>query len=77
MLQMNGDASEQVDALRPGLLGRDRVSFAMRYCDRRLVPLRRGGETRAKYITNGLSHAGELHALLKQASILPPFSIIP
>lgn len=32
-------AHRQVDAIMPGLLGRDRVIFASAYCNRRVVPL--------------------------------------
>ncbi len=60
----------QVDALRPGLLGRDREAFAHRYCNRRLIPvISRGGAPRMKWCNTGLAHAAELHALLKQ--VLP------
>ena len=56
----------QVDALRPGLVGRTREAFSLRYCNRRLVPVGKAEEKRVKYINNGLSHARELHELLKQ-----------
>ena len=56
----------QVDALRPGLVGRTREAFSLRYCNRRLMPVGKAEEKRVKYINNGLSHARELHELLKQ-----------
>jgi len=57
----------QVDAIRPGLLGKTRDAFAIRYCARKLVPVRSsGGESKRKYDNSGLSHPKELHALLKQ-----------
>ena len=60
----------QVDALRPGLLGKTRDAFALRYCARKLVPVRGpGGETRKKYDNSGLGHPKELHALLVQVSL--------
>lgn len=56
----------QVDALRPGLLGGTREIFAKRYCNRRLVAVCSGMESRMKYDNSGLSYAAELHSLLKQ-----------
>ena len=58
----------QVDALRPGLLGKDRAAFAYRYCNRRLIPVGRQGSNTKKFDNSGLSRAGELHALLKEVS---------
>ena len=60
-----------MDALRPGLLGRTREAFSLRYCGRRLIPVSRAGEVRLKYDNNGLSHPKELHTLLKQVRIQP------
>ena len=60
----------QIDCLRPGLLGPTRDAFAMRYCNRRLVPVGRRGATRLKYDNSGLSHAVELHMLLKEVGSL-------
>jgi hypothetical protein len=56
----------QVDALRPGLLGKTRDAFAIRYCARKLIPVRSGSDAKKKYDNSGLSHAKELHDLLKQ-----------
>ena len=58
----------KVDALRPGLLGKDRAAFSYRYCGRRLIPVGRHGSNTKKYDNTGLSRAGELHALLKEVS---------
>ena len=58
----------QVDAVRPGLLG-PREAFAERYCGRHLSPVVRGGTFRLRWCNTGLTHAAELHALLKQ---VPP-----
>ncbi len=61
----------QVDAIRPGLLGKNRDAFAIRYCARKLVPVRNSnGETKRKYDNSGLSYPKELHALLKQVQHL-------
>ena len=60
----------QVDALRPGMLGKDRMAFSYRYCHRRLIPVGRQGSNTMKYDNSGLSRAGELHALLKE--VWPP-----
>jgi hypothetical protein len=58
----------QVDALRPGLLGR-RDEFASRYCGRRLVPVstdagRAGG--RCRWNNSGGIRLHELHGLLRR-----------
>ena len=58
----------KVDALRAGLLGKDRTAFSYRYCGRRLIPVGRHGSNTKKYDNSGLSRAGELHALLKEVS---------
>eukprot|EP00884_Botryococcus_braunii_P002065 jgi/Botrbrau1/1185/Bobra.0162s0066.1 len=63
------DLFRQVDALRPGLLTPCRQQFSIRYCNRQLVPTpgrRRDGVSALKYNHSGVSHAAELHALLKQ-----------
>jgi len=59
----------QVDALKPGLLGRDRVEFASAYCCRRAVPVP-GSSGRLRYDHSGLSRAAELHALLRREVML-------
>jgi len=64
----------QVDALRPGLLGKTRDEFAIRYCARKLIPVRSGSDAKKKYDNSGLSHAKELHALLKQVRNPEPCS---
>ncbi|KAL0027354.1 hypothetical protein WJX79_003195 [Trebouxia sp. C0005] len=64
------DLFRQVDALRPGLLGKDRAAFSYRYCGRRLIPVGRHGSNTKKYDNTGLSRAGELHALLKEELML-------
>ena len=56
----------QVDAIRSGILGKDRTAFSYRYCNRRLIPVGRHGSNTKKYDNSGLSRAGELHALLKE-----------
>ena len=43
----------QVDALRPGLLGPSKESFAARYCDRRLVPTTPRDKERKRYDNSG------------------------
>ena len=55
-----------MDAIRSGMLGRSREAFAKRYCNRKLVPAGKLGDTRMRYDCSGLSHARELHLLLKQ-----------
>lgn len=55
----------QVDALKPGLLGRDRFEFATLYCARRCVPVP-GSAGMLRYNNNGLSRAAELHLLLRE-----------
>lgn len=68
---MTCSAYVQVDALRPGLLGVNREVFANRYCNRRLIPVfGRSGAQRMKWSNTGLTHAAELHALLKQVQFL-------
>ena len=59
----------QVDALRSGILGKDRAAFSFRYCNRRLVPVGRRNTNSKKYDNSGLSRAGELHALLKEVNL--------
>ncbi len=58
-----------MDALKPGLLGRERYEFAAAYCNRRAVPVP-GGEGRLRYDNSGLSRAAELHALLRREVML-------
>lgn len=55
-----------MDALRPGILGNNREAFAKRYCNRKLVPVRRRGRDAMTYDNSGLSHGQELHMLLKK-----------
>lgn len=59
----------QVDALRAGMLGKDRAAFSYRYCNRRLIPVGRQGSNTMKYDNSGLSRAGELHAVLKEVCL--------
>ncbi|GAB4813573.1 hypothetical protein N2152v2_000619 [Parachlorella kessleri] len=63
------DLFRQVDALKPGLLGRDRVEFAAAYCCRRAVPVP-GGNGRLRYDHSGLSRGAELHGLLRREVML-------
>jgi hypothetical protein len=62
-------AAVQVDALKPGLLGRDRFEFANAYCNRRAVPVP-GGNGRLRYDNSGLSRPAELHVLLRREVML-------
>ena len=52
------------------MLGKDRMAFSYRYCNRRLIPVGRQGSNTKKYDNFGLSRAGELHALLKEVGSL-------
>lgn len=52
------------------MLGKDRMAFSYRYCNRRLIPVGRQGSNTMKYDNSGLSRAGELHALLKEVGLL-------
>ena len=52
------------------MLGKDRMAFSYRYCNRRLIPVGRQGSNTKKYDNSGLSRAGELHALLKEVGPL-------
>ena len=57
--------------MRSGILVKDRAAFSFRYCNRRLVPVGGRRNTNSKkYDNSGLSRAGELHALLKEVSLL-------
>ena len=54
-----------MDTLRPGVLGKNRVEFAARYCGRRLLCSRPGRSSGQKHYDNsGVARPQELRGLL-------------
>ena len=66
MMQPSGLPTDwQVDTLRPGVLGKNRVEFAARYCGRRLLCSRPGRPNGQKHYDNsGVARPQELRGLL-------------
>jgi len=59
-----------VDTLRPGVLGKNRVEFAARYCGRRLLCSRPGRSSGQKHYDNsGVARPQELRGLLMKVPL--------